>query len=121
MKKYCNKTAERLKALEQAKVSGIHQVTSLRIVFKSLASSFDKYNSDIIDLLSPKDRHDIREIMKDTDGVIERCEGTMSKLRALAKKKIHDKSELDVLRDELNDAVNIIQCLQKAFDTLVSH
>ena len=117
----CKKTAEELRALEQAKASGIHQIVSLRTVFKSFASSFDKYDEDVVGLLSQKDRESIGEIMRDAEGVIERCEGTVSKLRALSKKKVRSKSELDVLREELNDVVSTIQCLQESFHTLVAH
>ena len=119
MKKYCKKTAERLRALEQAKSAGIHQITSLRIVFRALASSFEKYNDVIIDSLNQKAKNDIGEIIKDTKGVMERCEGTVSKLRALTKKELHSKSELDVLREELSGAIQIIQVLQNSFDSLV--
>ena len=121
MKRSCNKTAERLKALEQAKASGIHQITSLRIVFKTLASSFDKYNAEVEKFLSQKDKDSIREIMRETTGVIERCEGTVSKLKALTKKKLHSRSELDVLREELNAAISTLQFLQTSFSMLVSH
>lgn len=120
VKKFCNKTVEELKALERAKVSGIHQITSLRIVFKALASSFDKYNDDVIALLSQKDRENIGELIKDTHGVIEGCEGTVSKLRALTKKKLRSKSELDVLREELSGAISTIQCLQESFTSHIS-
>ena len=72
-------------------------------------------------LLSQKDKDNIREIMRDTTGVLERCEGIVSKLKALTKKKLHSKSELDVLREELNTAISTIQCLHTSFNTLVSH
>ena len=121
MKNHCKKTAEGLKALEQAKSAGIQQTTSLRIVINSLASSFDNYNTDIIDSLSQKAKHGIGEIVKDTNAVIERCEGTVSKLKALTKKELHSESELDVLRKDLSDSINIIQCLQNSFNTLVEN
>ncbi len=120
IKKFCDKTAEELKAVELAKSSGTDQITSLRTVFRSLASSFDKYNEDVIDLLDQKDKEKIGEIMKDTEGVIERCEVTMSKLRALTRKKVRSKSELDVLREELRGAVSTIQFLQDSFNALVT-
>ncbi len=120
IKRFCDKTAEELKAVELAKCSGTDQITSLRTVFKSLGSSFDKYNEDVITLLGQKDKESIGEIMKDTEGVIERCEVTISKLRALTRKKVRSKSELDVLREELRDAVSTIQCLKDSFHTLVT-
>ena len=121
VQKCCKKTAEELKALERAKVSGIHQIISLRTVFKSLASSFDKYEEDVINLLSQKDKEKLGEIMRDTEGIIERCEGTVTELRALTKRKVRSGSELDVLREELNGVVFTIQCLQESFNTLVAH
>ena len=121
MKRYCDKTAEKLEAIEQARVSGINQVTSLRIVVKSLASSFDKYNTDVNDLLSQKDKDAIGGVIKDTWTVIERCEGTVSQLRALTRKKTNSKSKLDVLRDELKETTSTIQSLHLAFNTLASH
>ncbi|CAF9909963.1 hypothetical protein IMSHALPRED_008517 [Imshaugia aleurites] len=120
VKKSCNKTAEKLKALEQAKASGTHQIASLRIVLKTLASSFDKYNAEVEKVLSQKDKDDIGEVMRDATGVIERCEGIVSKLKALTKKKLRSKSELDVLREELNTAISTIQCLQTSFNTHIN-
>ena len=120
IKRFCDKTAEELKAVELAKSSGTDQITSLRTVFKSLASSFDKYNKDVIDLLDQKDKESIGEIMKDTEVVIEKCEVTMSRLRALIRKKNRSKSELDVLREELRGAVSTIHCLKDSFNTLVT-
>ena len=121
VRKYCKKHAEKLEALEQARVSGIYQLTSLRTVFKSLASSFDKYNTDVIDLLGPKAKEDIGEIMKDTMRIMETSEGTVSKLRALTRTKVRSKSEVDVLREELAGAVAVIECLQGSFSTSVGH
>ena len=120
MKKHCSRTAEELKALEQAKISGLNRITSLRTVFKALALSFDKYNKDVMESLSQKDKVNIGEIVKDTTEAIEKCKGTMVELRALTKKKLRSKSELDVLRDELNSAITTIQCLQASFSSLVS-
>ena len=120
MKKYCNRTAEELKALEQAKISGLHQITSLRTVFKSLALSFDKYNTDVIDSLSQEDKNNIGEIVKDTREAVERCENTTSKLRALIKKRPRSKSEFDALHGELNNTITTIQCLQTSFNMSVS-
>lgn len=120
MKKHCNRTAEGLVALEQAKISGLHQITSLRTVFKSLATSFDKLNEDVEESLSQKDKGNIREIAKDTMGAMDRCEDTICKIKALTKKKLRSKSELDVLRNELNDAMASIQCLQISLNTSVS-
>lgn len=121
MKEYWNRTAERSKAIEQAKISVIHQINSLRTVSTSFTSSVNKYNTDIVGLLGQKDQDDIRDIVGDTTEVIERCEGTVPKLRTLILKKVHSKSELAVLREELNGAIATIQCLQASFNTLVSH
>ena len=119
VKKYCKQRAEKLEALEQVRVSGIHELTSLRTVFKSYASSFDTYNTDVINLLGLKAKGDIGEIMKDTLRVMEASEGTVSKLRALTKTKICSKSDVDVLRQELAHALKVIECLQTAFSTSV--
>lgn len=70
--------------------------------------------------LSQKDKVNIGEIVKDTTEAMEKCKGTMVELRALTKKKLRSKSELDVLRDELNSAITTIQCLQASFSSLVS-
>ena len=120
MKRHCNKTAEELKALEQAKISDLHHITSLRTVFKSLALSFDKYNTDVIDSLSPEDKNSIGDIVKDTGEAVERCENTMARLRALIKKRLRSKSEFDVLRGELDNSITTIQCLQSSFNMSVS-
>ena len=120
MKKYCNRTAKELKALEEAKISDLHQITSLRTIFKTLASSFDKYNTDVVDSLSQEDRNNIREIVKDATEAMERCEDTMSRLRALTKKRPRSNSEFDILRGEITNTITTIQCLQNSFKTLVS-
>ena len=117
MKKYCNRTAEDLKAIEQAKISDLHQITSLRTILKSLALSIDKFNTDVIKSLSQEDQNNIREIVKNTTEAVERCEDTISRLRTLIKKRPHSNSEFDVLRGELNDAITTIQCLQVSFNT----
>ena len=119
MRKYCKERAERLEALEQARVAGIHQLTSLRTVFKSFASSFDTYNDTVIDFLPPKAKEAIGEIMKDMIKTMETSEGTVSKLRALTKTKFRSKSELDVLREELAADITALECLQGSFNALV--
>ncbi len=120
IKRSCDKTAEELKSVELAKSLGTDQITSFRTVLKSLASLFDKYNEDVIGSLDQKDKERIGEMMKDTEGVIERCEVTISKLRALTRKKVHSKSELDVLREELRGAVSTIHYLKDSFNELVT-
>ena len=119
VRKYCKKHAEKLEALEQARVSGIDQLTALRTVFKSFASSFDKYNTDVINLLDPKSKEDIGDIMKDTIEIMETSEGTVSKLRALAKTKAGSKSEVDELGRKLAHAIQVIECLLGSFSRLV--
>ncbi len=121
MKKYFNKTAEELKALQQAKVAGIDQITSLRTVTKSISLYFTKLNTDVVDLLSQEDKDGIEEIVTDMTKEIEKCEGTMSKLKAHTRKKIHTKSELEVFLDQLNHALSTLQCLQGSLNGLVSH
>lgn len=121
MKKYFNKTAEELKALQQAKVAGIDQITSLRTVTKSISLYFTKLNTDVLDLLSQEDKDVIEEIVKDMTKEIEKCEGTVSKLKAHTRKRIHTKSELEVFRDQLNGALSTLQYLHAALNGLVSH
>ena len=120
MKKHCNKTAEELRALDQAKISALHQIPSLRTVFKSIASSFDSLNGDIVESLSQKDKDDIEDIVKDTKGVIDRSEGIICNIKALTKKKLRYKSGLDELRNELNEAITTIQSLQISLNLSVS-
>ena len=121
VKKYFDKTAEELEAIQQAKVAGIDQIASLRTITKSISLSFIKLNTDVFDLLSQEDKKSIEEIMKGMMKEIEKCEGTVSKLKAHTRKKIHTKSELEVLRGQLNQALSTIHCLQVALTGLVSH
>ena len=93
---------------------------SLRITFRTLATSFDKINTDVDDSLSQKDKDAIRAIVKILYEVMEGCEGTVSKIRTLTKKKLRTKSELDVLREELRDASTTINHLQTNLNTSVS-
>ena len=79
-KKYCDEKAERFGALEQAKISSLDQIRSLRIIFKSLAASIEKINTDVDDSLSQKDKDAIRGIVKDLYEVMEEGEGTVSKI-----------------------------------------
>lgn len=120
MKKFCNKTAEELKALEQAKISDLHHFTSLRTVFKSLALSFGKYNADVFDSLSQEDRYNIGIMVKDTTDAIEKCKDTMSKFKDATRKRPRSKAEFGVLRGELDHSLTTIQCLQSSFHMLVS-
>ena len=112
MKKYFNKTAEELEALQQAKVAGIDQIASLRTVIKSISLYFTKLNTDVLDLLSQEDKNYIEDIVKPMTEQVEKCEGTVSKLRAHTRKTIHTKSELEVFRDQLNQALSTLQWLQ---------
>ena len=89
-------------------------------MLKSLALSFDKCNTDVIASLSQEDKNNIGEIVKDTTEAVERCGDTMSRLRALIKKKPRSKSEFDVLRGELDHIITTIQCLQSSFNMSVS-
>ena len=109
-----------METLEEAKISDLHQITSLRTIFKTLALSFEKYTTDVIDSLSQEDKDNIREIVKDATEAMERCEDTISRLRALTRKRPRSNSELDILRDELKNTITTIQCLQTSFNTLVS-
>ena len=121
MKKYFNKTAEELKALQQAKVAGIDQITSFRTVTKSISLYFTKLNTDVLDLLSQEYKDGIEEIVKAMTREIEKCEGTVSELKAYTKKRIHTKSKLEVFRDQLNQAFSTLQSLQVALNGFVSH
>ena len=121
MRKYFNKTAEESKALQQAKVAGKDQITSLQIVEKSISLYFTKLNTDVIGLLSQEDKDRIEEIVTYTTKEIEKCEGTVSNLKAHTRKRIHTKSELEVFRDQLNHALSTLQYLQGTLKGLVSH
>ena len=120
MKNYFNRTAEQFRTLEQARISGLDQIKSLRVIFKNLAVFFEKINTDVDDSLSQHDKDAIGEIVKDLYEVMEDCEGTVSQIRALTKKKPVTKSEFDVLREKLNGAFTRIFSLQMTLNTSVS-
>ena len=121
MRKYLNKTAEESKALQQAKVAGKDQIASLRIVAKSISLYFTKLNTDVVGLLRQEDKDKIQEIVTYTTKEIEKCEDTVSNLKAHTRKKIHTKSELEVFRDQLNHALGTLRHLQGTLSGLVSH
>ena len=120
MKKYCNRNAEELKTIEQVRISDLHHITSLQTIFRIHALSFDKYNTDVIDSLNQEDKNKIGGIVKGATEAVERCEDTTSRLKALIRKKSLSKSESDVLRGELDNAITTIQCFQTSFNMLVS-
>lgn len=119
VKKYFNKTAEELEALQQAKVAGIDQIASLRTVTKSIPLSFIKLNTDVLDLLSQEDKDSIKEIMKGMNKEIEKCEGTVSKLKAHTRKTLYTTSELEVLRGQLHQALSTLLYLQGALTGII--
>ena len=121
MRKHFNKTAEESKALQQAKVAGKDQIASLRIVENSISLYLTKFKTDVVGLLSQEDKDRIEVIVTYTTKEIEKCEGTVSNLKAHTRKKIHTKSELEVFRDQLNHALGTLQHLQGTLSVLVSH
>ena len=112
MRNHFNKTAEESKALKQAKVAGKDQITSIRTVADLISLYFTKLNTDVVGLLSQEDKDRIEEIVTYTTKEIEKCQGTVSSLKAHTRKKIHTKSELEVFRDQLNHALGTLQYLQ---------
>ena len=117
---HCHRASEELRSLEQARLSSQFQITSLRVLYRALSTNLDKYNCDVERSLSKSDRDAIGDIIQDIDRIADKSEETVVKLKKAIQKSGNNRTELDMLRDELNTAVSVIQSLQTAFASFVT-